>query len=78
MPLELYVTRGCAYCAELREQLRWDGREFVEYDVEDDAPARARLLALGGTPALVPALVEDGALVARGWEGRGCYVGREP
>ncbi|HTJ26930.1 MAG TPA: glutaredoxin domain-containing protein [Candidatus Limnocylindria bacterium] len=76
MALELYVTRGCASCAELREQLLWDGRAFVEYDVEDDAAARARLLALAGEHALVPVLVEDGALVSSGWQGRGCYVGR--
>jgi mycoredoxin len=76
MALELYVTRGCASCAELREQLLWDGRAFVEHDVEDDPSAHAQLLALVGEHALVPVLVEDGVVVSSGWQGRGCYVGR--
>jgi glutaredoxin 3 len=76
MALELYVTRGCAYCAELREQLLWDGRAFVEHDVEDDPAARERLFSLVGDGVLVPVLVEDGCVVSSGWQGRGCYVGR--
>ena len=34
MTLELFGGGGCPFTAELREQLEWDGREFVEYDVE--------------------------------------------
>jgi mycoredoxin len=77
MALELYVTRGCPSCAELREQLLWDGRAFIEYDVDDDGDARTRLFALAGEQVLVPVLVEDGAIVSRGWQGRGCYVARD-
>ena len=46
MPLELYGTRSCPYTAELRSELQWDGKPFVEYDVEADAGARRRLFAL--------------------------------
>jgi len=59
----------------MREQLEWDGVEFVEYDVDADPAARARLGALAGGTALLPALVEDGRISRSGVGGRGCYVG---
>ena len=46
--LELYGTAGCPFTSEMREWLEWQGREFVEYDVEVDAAARARMQALEG------------------------------
>ena len=48
MALELFATTTCPYCSELREQLDADGLDYVEYDVEADAAARARLNALVG------------------------------
>jgi mycoredoxin len=75
MPLELFVTKSCPYCAQVREQLDWDGREYLEYDVEIDGAARARLMGLVGAGAMVPVLVEDGRVVQVGVSGRGCYVG---
>ena len=72
--LELYGSTGCPYTAELREQLMWQRRQFVEYDVEHDAQALQRLVALTDGIAGVPVLVEDGAVTAIGWEGRTCYV----
>jgi glutaredoxin 3 len=74
MPLELYGTRSCPYTAELRSELQWDGRSFVEYDVEDDAEARRRLFALVSGAVSVPVLVEDGQVIQVGWNGQGCYV----
>jgi mycoredoxin len=71
--LELYGASHCPFTADLREQLEWEGRTFVEYDVEADQAARARLVALTGE-RMVPALVEDGRVVAVGWRGRGCTV----
>jgi glutaredoxin 3 len=71
--LELYGASHCPFTADLREQLEWEGRTFVEYDVEADEAARARLVALTGE-RMVPALVEDGRVVAVGWRGRGCTV----
>lgn len=76
MTLELYASRSCPFCAELRAQLDWDAREYVEYDVDADLQARKRLLMLAGPNAMVPALVEDGRVAQMGWQGRGCAVGR--
>jgi mycoredoxin len=75
MVLELYATKSCPYCTELREKLEWDGLEYLEYDVEDDEAARLRLLELAGTDAIVPVLVADGRVSQVGVGGRGCYVG---
>ena len=72
-PVELYGARGCPFTAELREQLEWEGMSFVEYDVETDLAARARLVALTGA-RVVPALVEQGRIVSVGWRGRSCAV----
>ena len=73
--LELYATSACPFCAELRDQLDWDGKAFVEYDVEIDAQAKARLFSLAGSQTVVPVLVEDGRVLQVGWQGRGCAVG---
>ncbi|MBI4277294.1 MAG: glutaredoxin [Armatimonadetes bacterium] len=71
---ELYGTRHCPYTAELRAELEWQGEAFAEYDVEQDAEARRRMLRLTGGVRTVPVLVEDGRVVSVGWQGRGCYV----
>jgi mycoredoxin len=71
--LELYGAGQCPYTSELREQLEWEQRAYVEYDLDTDASARARLIALTGART-VPVLVEDGRVVAVGWHGRGCTV----
>jgi glutaredoxin 3 len=60
----------------LREQLEWEGRDFVEHDVENDPSALKRLLGLAPPgPARVPVLVVDGRVVEIGWQGRSCLVG---
>jgi glutaredoxin 3 len=61
------------YTAELRAELEWEGRPFVEYDVEADPEALSRMVALTGG-RIVPVLVEDGRVVQIGWHGRGCFV----
>lgn len=72
--IELYTTPGCPYSAEARDDLEWRGLDYIEYDVETDLDARARLLALtGGTPT-VPVIVEAGKPVQVGWMGRGCTI----
>jgi glutaredoxin len=76
MALEFYATRTCPHCAELRDRLEFDQVEYVEYDVDTDADARARLIGFVGSNALVPVLVEDGRVTQVGVAGRGCYVGR--
>ena len=60
MSLELYGTPGCPWTAELRQELEWDGRDFVEYDIESDRAAFIRFDALTGGKRTVPVLVEDG------------------
>ena len=58
----------------MREWLEFRGVEFVEYDVELDREARARMAALGQGERTVPVLVEEGKVVQVGWHGRGCTV----
>lgn len=72
--LELYGTRTCPYTAEMREWLEWQGREFVEYDVDADAAARDRMRSFAGAEQTVPLLVESGKVIQKGWQGRGCFV----
>jgi glutaredoxin 3 len=73
--LELYGTASCPYTAQLRDDLLWRNVEFVEYDVERDAEALARMLELSHGDRLVPVLADGGSIVQAGYEGRGCYAG---
>lgn len=73
--VELYGTAACPYTRDMREWLEMRGADFVEYDVEADRAARERLRAVAGPQRTVPVLVEDGAVVQVGWQGRGCTVG---
>ena len=72
--LELYGSSGCPYTAEMRESLEFSRREFVEFDVEADTAAFARMREITGQ-RMVPALLENGRVVEIGWQGRGCVVG---
>lgn len=72
--LELFGTSTCPYTQEMREWLEWKGRDFVEYDVEVDGAAHARMAAISGGHCSVPILVEDGKVVQIGWQGRSCTV----
>ena len=72
--LELYGTASCPFTQDMREWLELSGREFVEYDVEHDPDAQARMKAASGGQRMVPVLVEDGKAVQIGWQGRGCMV----
>jgi glutaredoxin 3 len=72
--IELFGSSSCPYTRELREWLEWKDREFVEYDVEADSEARARMMAISGGQRTVPLLVEDGNVTQIGWKGRGCVI----
>ncbi|MGH7719175.1 MAG: Uxx-star family glutaredoxin-like (seleno)protein [Gemmatimonadaceae bacterium] len=72
--VELYGSSSCPYTRELREQLQWEQRDFVEYDVEADDAALRRMMALTGGQRTVPVLVEEGRVAQIGWQGRGCVV----
>lgn len=71
--LELYGTASCPFTQDMREWLELSGQEFMEFDVERDAAAHARLKSLTGQRT-VPVLVEDGKAVRIGWQGRGCVI----
>ena len=76
--LELYGAAWCPHTRELREELEWKRRDFVEYDIDLDAVARQRLHELAGGTASIPVLVEDNKVVQTGWQGRTCMIGRGP
>ena len=76
--VELYGGSGCQFTSELREQLLWENREFVEYDVETDEAALRRMMALTGGQRGIPVLVEQGRVVQVGWQGRTCAVAPPP
>jgi mycoredoxin len=73
MGLELYGARGCPFTAEARAELELRGRPFVEYDVEADPEAFARMQRLSGGRT-VPVIVDDGRVTSVGWRGRGCII----
>jgi glutaredoxin len=75
--LELYGTARCPHTSEMREWLEWKRSEFVEYDVEADPVARARMREIARGQRTVPILVEDGKVVEVGWQGHGCIVDLE-
>jgi glutaredoxin 3 len=58
----------------MREWLEWKGYEYVEYDVETDGEARARMMAISGGQRMVPILAKNGGLTQIGWQGRGCMI----
>jgi glutaredoxin len=72
--VELYGTPDCPYTRDMREWLEVRGSDLEEYDVETDREARERMRALVGAQRTVPVLVQDGAVVLIGWQGRGCTV----
>ena len=71
---ELFGTRSCPYTREMREWLEWKGHEYVEYDVDMNAEARARMIAISGGLRTVPILAEGGKVTQIGWQGRGCAI----
>ncbi|MGI8824827.1 MAG: Uxx-star family glutaredoxin-like (seleno)protein [Chloroflexota bacterium] len=73
-PVELYVSPSCEFSASAREDLEWRRVDFVEYDVEADPDALARMLKLTGGTRTVPVIVEEGKPPQIGWMGRGCSV----
>lgn len=75
--LELFGSDGCPHTRDMRDWLQWRGDDFVEYDVETDARARARMRELTAGQLTVPVLVDDGKVIQIGWHGRGCVIAGE-
>lgn len=72
--LELFGTTRCPYTRDMREWLELRSADFVEFDVEVDRAAFDRMRALLQPPYTVPFLVQDGKVLQKGWQGRGCVV----
>lgn len=72
--LVLFGSSACPYTAQLREDLQWRREPFVEYDVDADDDARARMLLLTGGDRTIPVLSDGERVVQVGFEGRGCYA----
>ena len=72
--LELFGSSRCPHTSEMRDWLEWKRSEFVEYDVEADGEARARMREVAAGQRTVPILVEDGKVIQVGWQGHGCIV----
>jgi glutaredoxin 3 len=70
----LFGTAACPYTREMREWLEWNDHQFVEYDVEADSAAHARMIGISGGQRVVPVLVENGTVAQIGWQGRGCII----
>ncbi len=60
--VEIFIKAGCPHCAGLKRQLDADGVAYVEYDVQRDAEARARMLQLNGNRHNVPTMLKGGAV----------------
>lgn len=71
--VELFGTAACPYTRELREELDWQGIDYIEHDVDADPAALRRMQELTGQ-LTVPVWVEDGKVKQVGWQGRGCVV----
>ncbi len=72
--VELFGSARCEHTQAMREWLEWRSVDFIEYDVDIDPAARARMRTLVPGQRLVPILIEDGAVAQIGWQGRGCIV----
>jgi glutaredoxin len=55
----VYTTSWCSACNEARSYFRKHDVKFVEYDIERDAPARQRYLAINPSGS-VPTIAVDG------------------
>ena len=75
--LELFGTARCPHTQEMRDWLEFRRCDFVEYDVDADPAARARMRELANGQRNVPILVEDGKVKQVGWQGHSCVVDLE-
>jgi mycoredoxin len=57
MPLTMYSTTWCGYCARLKAQLRREGIEYTEVDIEHDPEAAQFVMSVNGGNQTVPTVV---------------------
>jgi mycoredoxin len=53
----VYSTPWCGYCTRLKRQLKGEGLEFAEVDIELEPQAEALVKAANGGNATVPTLI---------------------
>lgn len=58
--VKVYTVTGCPYCEKLKRYLASKEVEFVAYDIEQDAAARAEAKRLTGIDYAVPVTTIDG------------------
>jgi mycoredoxin len=57
VPFTVYSTPWCGYCTRLKRQLKGEGLEFAEVDIELEPAAEAIVKAANQGNATVPTLV---------------------
>lgn len=67
MGLVLYVKPGCPYCQQARDHYRAEGKEWTEYDAQNDLARRKEMFAYSGGDPTVPCIVLNGKYVQSGW-----------
>jgi glutaredoxin len=67
MSLVIYTKPNCPYCQRARDFYNENGIEFTEYDAQNDAGHREKMLELSGGDLVVPCIVENGVYVQSGW-----------
>jgi glutaredoxin 3 len=65
--LVIYVKPGCPYCQQARDYFISQGREWKEYDAQNDRQRRKEMLELSSGDPTVPCIVEDGKHVQSGF-----------
>ena len=58
--VKVYTVTGCPYCEKLKRYLASKEVDFVAYDIEQDAVARAEAKRLTGIDYAVPVTTIDG------------------
>lgn len=61
VPVTLFSTSWCGYCAKTRRFFERNNIDYVEYDIEKSEPARKKYDALGGGG--VPVVLVDDRIV---------------
>jgi len=67
----MYTKPNCPYCAQARQALREQGREFEERDATTRADWKAELMRYSKGTGMVPTIVVDDEVETVGWQGHG-------
>lgn len=67
----MYVKPGCPYCAQAREALTREGKQWQERDATERSDWKAELMEHSKGTGLVPTIVNAGQVETVGWKGGG-------